>query len=127
LTQVPYIPSFVKIWVDAQTHRKQGDLSYLQCKESGLKLGFSFEVMVAVIVQNIVLWAGHGDIIQNPKVHHRVHKSPPLVSVLNNMNPLSILIIFFHIRPGLPSGLFPNGYRPRCCMNFSSQAVTLLA
>jgi hypothetical protein len=53
------------------------------------------------------------------KVHYRVHKSPPLASILSHMNLLHIHISYFfkihfnipHLRLGLPSGLFPSGFQ----------------
>jgi hypothetical protein len=54
-------------------------------------------------------------ILQNPNVHYRVHKSPPLDSILNLLDlyqnlTLRILMIHFnimpHLRLGSASGLF---------------------
>jgi hypothetical protein len=58
------------------------------------------------------------NILWNPKVHSRVHKSPPLVPILSQINPVhttpsylkSILILSPHLRLGLPSGLFCSAF-----------------
>jgi hypothetical protein len=56
---------------------------------------------------------------KEPEVHHRVHKSPPLVPILKQFDsvhtiPSYLSKIHFNIvhplRLGLPSGLFPSGF-----------------
>jgi hypothetical protein len=59
------------------------------------------------------------NILWNPKVHYRVHKSHPLYPILNETNPVhtipSYLSKFYvytinHLRLGLPCGLFPSTF-----------------
>jgi hypothetical protein len=58
-------------------------------------------------------------ILRNPKVHHRVRKSPLLVTILSQFDPVPTipsylskihLILSTHLRLGLPIGLFPSGF-----------------
>jgi hypothetical protein len=58
-------------------------------------------------------------ILWNRKVHYPIHKSPPPVPVLNQIDPVhaphptswtSILILSCNLRLGIPSGLLTSGF-----------------
>jgi hypothetical protein len=79
-----------------------------------MELSPSWEAANCAATQELhsVLW--------NPKVHYRVHKSPPLIPNLRQIDPIHtnpsyISKIHFNIvhpplRVGVPSGLFPSEF-----------------
>ena len=74
-------------------------------------------------------------IVWKTKVHYRILRSPPPVSVLSWINPVhashptswrSISILFFHPRLGLPSGSFPKASTPNLYALFFSRPCYML-
>jgi hypothetical protein len=68
----------------------------------------SWEAVTCAVTQELPssLWS--------PKVRYTVYKSPPLVPILRQIDPVHtttpILILSTHLRLGLHSGLFPSGF-----------------
>jgi hypothetical protein len=91
-----------------------------------MELSPSWEAVNCAVTQEIpsILW--------NPKVHYRVHKSPPLVLILSQINPIHTIPsylskinfnIVHHLRLGLPSGLFPSGFPTNILCKFLFNAA----
>jgi hypothetical protein len=66
------------------------------------------------------------------KVHYNVHKNPPQNPILSQINPTippdtislrSILILSYHLRLGLPAGLFPYGFPTKILYAFVSSSM----
>jgi hypothetical protein len=71
-----------------------------------------------------------------PKVHYRVYNSPPLVPILNQMNPVYTfphyfpridLVLSSHLRLDLPSGLIRSGFPTKILYVFLISPCTLHA
>jgi hypothetical protein len=75
-------------------------------------------------------------ILWNPKVRCHVHKSPALVSILSQMNPLytltsyffiAFLTVSFHLPLDLPIGVVPSGFPSIISAHFFSLPYVLYA
>ena len=73
-------------------------------------------------------------ILWNPKVHYIIDNSLPSVPILSQIDPIhaphpislrSILILSYHLRLSLPSGLLSSGPPPKPCMHLSSAPYLL--
>jgi len=78
-------------------------------------------------------------ILWNPKFPYRVHKCPPPVPVLSQLDPVHslpphpiswrfiLILLSSHLRLGLPSGSFPQVSPPKPCISLSSPPCVLRA
>jgi hypothetical protein len=98
------------------TFNKHYNVSINFCKVSQYLPYLLTELIPAWEAENCAATQELPSILWNPKLHYHVHKSPPIVPILSQINPVhtipsylrSILILSTHLRLGLPSGLFPS-------------------
>jgi hypothetical protein len=59
--------------------------------------------------------------LRNPKVHYHVHKSLPLVAILNQINPVHTIPSYLrsHLFLSLPSGIFLSGFPTKILYKFA--------
>jgi hypothetical protein len=117
-----WITEWLSIWVNEKINMSGFHSEYLLTE-----LNPFWEAANCAATQELpsILW--------NPKVHYRVHKSPPLVPILSQIDSVytipfylrSILILSTHLRLPLPSGLFPSGFPTKyfiiLVLNFSAK------
>jgi hypothetical protein len=98
---------FVNGWSEDRTFLA----SFIACSMFLCLFLFVIYIMTLLVAANYNLTPWR----QNPKVHHRIHNSPPTAPILDQVNPLhtpqpislrSILIPSSHLRLGLSSCLF---------------------
>ena len=71
-------------------------------------------------------------ILWNLKIQYRIHKCPPPVPILSQLDPVyaphptswnSILILSSHLHLGFPSGLLPSGFPTKTAIHSPIRAV----
>jgi len=82
-----------------------------------------------VLLEKLIVTQLHkNSTLCSPKVHYRVHKSPPLVAILSHVNAVHKFLPHYsklHLIYTLVSYL--HVFQPKCCINFSSFPCVLYA